>query len=472
MRYSSNSAGPIAERYRCATGTLGYLTLGPAGQPLPVVSTLNSLDGTIVSNAAFVPATNGTITAFASNPTDLVVDVNGYFSFSTAVGCTDCPDCPVVQSASVGQNLQTPVLIQFPAGTTSLAVSSGDPSRLLVAARDTFAGSGSINLGIPFGVTSVVVYAQALAGSGTVTLNATGNGGTGSGTITLTPSGFVFIGPNGPVANFSTDQGVDTPLPISAARLDGSLNFVAIQQVRAGLSVSVNPTSSNPAVGTVAPVTFDGPADTVQARFTAVGPGSTTLTTGAPAGFSAPNQNASVTVSVNPASLSIEQASVVIGQNLETDARVVLAGAAPGGGLTVNITSNDPSRLLLSADPTPAGAASIQFVIPGGNRTTPMFYVQALAGSGNASYTASASGFGNVTQTLTLAPSGFVISGPFGFGNLPTTIGAANSNITVFASVLDGSLNFAAAQSLVVVFPPVFRSPAPIQRSGSSLLRR
>ena len=235
----------------------------------------------------------------------------------------------------MGQNLQTPVLIQFPAGTTSLAVSSGDPSRLLVAARDTFAGTRSINLGIPFGVTSVVVYAQALTGSGTVALNATGRDGgiSSSGTITLTPSGFVFIGPNGPVANFSTDQGVDTPLPISAARLDGSLNFVAIQQVRAGLSVSVNPTSSNPAVGTVAPVTFDGPADTVQARFTAVGPGSTTLTTGAPAGFSAPNQNASVTVSVNPASLSIEQASVVIGQNLETDARVVLAGVAPGGGL-------------------------------------------------------------------------------------------------------------------------------------------
>src|SRR5262249_45498479 len=37
---------------------LGYLTLWPAGQPQPGVSTLNSPDASIVSNAAIVPTTS------------------------------------------------------------------------------------------------------------------------------------------------------------------------------------------------------------------------------------------------------------------------------------------------------------------------------------------------------------------------------------------------------------------------------
>jgi virginiamycin B lyase len=62
------------------TGTLGYLTVWPAGQPQPVVSTLNSLTGAIRANAAIVPAgAAGAISAFATDTTDVIVDINGYF---------------------------------------------------------------------------------------------------------------------------------------------------------------------------------------------------------------------------------------------------------------------------------------------------------------------------------------------------------------------------------------------------------
>ena len=61
-------------------GSLGYLTLWPQGQTRPVVSTLNALDGAITSNLAIVPTNNGTISAFASNPTHLVIDISGYFA--------------------------------------------------------------------------------------------------------------------------------------------------------------------------------------------------------------------------------------------------------------------------------------------------------------------------------------------------------------------------------------------------------
>jgi hypothetical protein len=62
------------------TGTLGYLTVWPTGVPQPLVSTLNSLNGLVLANAAIVPAgTSGSINAYATDDTDLVVDINGYF---------------------------------------------------------------------------------------------------------------------------------------------------------------------------------------------------------------------------------------------------------------------------------------------------------------------------------------------------------------------------------------------------------
>jgi len=61
---------------------LGYLSVWPAGQTQAVVSTANAPTGTVVANAAIVPAgTGGDIMAYAfGNDTDLIVDINGYFA--------------------------------------------------------------------------------------------------------------------------------------------------------------------------------------------------------------------------------------------------------------------------------------------------------------------------------------------------------------------------------------------------------
>ena len=63
-------------------GYLGILTIWPAGQPMPNASTLNSYSttSTAVANAAIVPAgTNGAINVYATDATDLIIDINGYF---------------------------------------------------------------------------------------------------------------------------------------------------------------------------------------------------------------------------------------------------------------------------------------------------------------------------------------------------------------------------------------------------------
>jgi sugar lactone lactonase YvrE len=58
---------------------LGYLTLWPAGQAQPLVSTLNS-DGRIKANAAIVPAgTDGGVSVFVSDATQVILDIDGYF---------------------------------------------------------------------------------------------------------------------------------------------------------------------------------------------------------------------------------------------------------------------------------------------------------------------------------------------------------------------------------------------------------
>jgi len=68
-------------------GPLGYLTSWPTGQAQPYVSTMNSYDGTVIANAAIVPAgTGGAVSFFASNPTDVVVDINGYFAAPASNG--------------------------------------------------------------------------------------------------------------------------------------------------------------------------------------------------------------------------------------------------------------------------------------------------------------------------------------------------------------------------------------------------
>jgi hypothetical protein len=61
-------------------GFLDFLTMWPDGQPRPTASTLNGYVGTVIANAAVVPAgTSGAVDVYASQNTDVIVDINGYY---------------------------------------------------------------------------------------------------------------------------------------------------------------------------------------------------------------------------------------------------------------------------------------------------------------------------------------------------------------------------------------------------------
>jgi uncharacterized repeat protein (TIGR03803 family) len=62
------------------TASLSYLSLWAAGGAQPIVSTLNASDGAVTSNMAIVTTTNGSIDAFSTDSTNLILDVSSYFA--------------------------------------------------------------------------------------------------------------------------------------------------------------------------------------------------------------------------------------------------------------------------------------------------------------------------------------------------------------------------------------------------------
>ena len=82
--YGSSAAGHVSAVALNVTvdgaGGAGFVTVFPCGA-MPVVSSLNFVAGQIVANAVTAPlSSGGHVCFFSSTPTDLVVDVTGWFS--------------------------------------------------------------------------------------------------------------------------------------------------------------------------------------------------------------------------------------------------------------------------------------------------------------------------------------------------------------------------------------------------------
>ncbi|MGA3211565.1 MAG: hypothetical protein ABSD20_09670 [Terriglobales bacterium] len=114
------------------SGSLGYLTIWPTGEFQPVVSTLNSLDGRIKANAAIVPAgSGGAVSVYASNTSNVVLDINGYFepSGSTTLQFYPLTPCRVADTRKADGPLGGPSLVaaterDFPILTSTCSIPS------------------------------------------------------------------------------------------------------------------------------------------------------------------------------------------------------------------------------------------------------------------------------------------------------------------------------------------------------------
>ncbi len=142
-------------------GPLGFITAYPTGQPLPLAATLNSLQGFIVGNAAVVPAgTAGSIDIFASDPTNVVIDINGYYApqagITLAQGSAGTPSLSFSGDAGTGI---------FSSGAGTLNFATGGANRLKIDSNgfltvnsnipNSFPGVPSITIGNPTGNTAI-----------------------------------------------------------------------------------------------------------------------------------------------------------------------------------------------------------------------------------------------------------------------------------------------------------------------------
>ncbi len=117
-------------------GPLYYLSTWATGSAQPLVSTLNAPFGGVVANAAMIPAgTNGAVSIFVTNTTDVIVDVTGYYLATTGITGATGPDGPAGPQGAPGPTGATgpagatgptgPIGVTGPAGPAGATGSTG-----------------------------------------------------------------------------------------------------------------------------------------------------------------------------------------------------------------------------------------------------------------------------------------------------------------------------------------------------------
>jgi hypothetical protein len=84
-------------------GPSGFITAYATGQPVPLAATLVWSGGSLTSNAAIVPGgTSGSVDVFSNGPTDIVIDINGYYASLTDLAANTAVGAGALQNNTTG----------------------------------------------------------------------------------------------------------------------------------------------------------------------------------------------------------------------------------------------------------------------------------------------------------------------------------------------------------------------------------
>jgi hypothetical protein len=161
-------------------GALEYLTVWPTGQAQPLASTLNSLDGRVKANAAIIPAgAGGAVSVYATNATDLVLDIDGYFvpaSDTSALAFYPLAPCRIADTRSSNYgSLGSPAMTAQQQRTFAILSSPCDVPDAAQAYSLNFTAvpSGPLGFITAFSTGQTMPLASVLnAPTGTITANA------------------------------------------------------------------------------------------------------------------------------------------------------------------------------------------------------------------------------------------------------------------------------------------------------------
>jgi len=384
------------------------LRLQSSGSPIAaptggVAVTLRAVDSACVAVASntVIPAglTEVTIpvsyggSASLACTTRVHADASNIVADSVQVTVQPTPNITMVTGIEVGSGLQRVASFFLGAsnhGGVTVTLTSGDPGRLLLAPNNSSAGTDTLRLFFPPNTTGGNFYMHAVGDTGAVTVRAEAPGFS---------SGTMSVGIEQPAIELtSITSGLTTVSPDDVFRVIVGLRNAAgtglreQQQVRFGESpLLVTVQSDSPSVaqlvtsaGTVAAsgtVSIQPGASqsssTLAAGGIAVRPtgvGTTLLRATAPEVFSTTGATRSVTVST----AVIGVTDFTIGSGLQRRQTVSL-GASAHGGVTVHVSSTDPTKLLVASHADSVGSAAIDVFVPNGS-TSFNFYTNALEG--------------------------------------------------------------------------------------------
>jgi hypothetical protein len=329
-------------------------------------------------------------------------------------------------------------------GGVTVRVTSGDPTRVLLAPNTTTPGTAEITFDLANGQTNFNYVLQATdwisgtssAGPVTITAQATGFN-TASGTVNYVQPALEL---NLPATTTDLSSNTDFVVRIG---VPGTTTVAAVQSRRAGAPpLIVTVTNSNE---TVAELDDDGGVNGLQEKtrsilagqqltpsgaggleFDPLSTGTTVVTATIP-GFITTAAGAR-TVTVGTPAISIPANLGSIGGGLQVGAFGGTLGASQHGGVTVHLASSDPSRVLLAPNATTPGLAAIDIEVAHGQIGF-NFFVQGtdwIPGTSSAqpvALTMTAPGFTSDSTSINYLEPAVDLS------SVPTTIGATAANV-------------------------------------------
>lgn len=403
-------------------------------------ATITFTPNTLSLNPGFDPIGPGTATVSVMPPADFSTP-----SSARQITATVTASDVLSGNETVGMDLQTTGSVHLEAAPPSpvdMTVTVADQSIATLATVATAEGSASVTFAGISTVSAKTFYVQGRSlGTTTMTCSAPGYSPM-TYTITVVPSGFYIYSPG--ASHRTTLFSANTSITIRSARLNPtSLAIESVQAVRGGKNVSVEVTSSGPAVGAIvnSPITFGANVNSVNTSFDALTLGETTVAAETPAGFATPSQQTQTLISVEAPIINGQNETV--GRDLQGTSTVSLE-AAPPSPVTITVTVTDPTKATITTDPAVAGSGSITFTNVG-NTASKSFYVQGRA-IGTTTITSTAPGYADSSRTVTIDPSGFTI---YNVGSITTTAGAANTTLQIRSARLNPS-TFSFAVSMPV----------------------
>jgi hypothetical protein len=372
------------------------------------------------------PVAAGSATLTVSAPGLVTMTASGTVTISvTGPGIT--PPGTVV----VGGGLQTIGSAALGAGQhggVTVTVESDDPSRVRVAPDSTATGTASFTTTIPNGFTGITYYIHGMentTGEAHITISAPGFA-SASHTVQVVTAGIEIANLVANTTTFSADDVgfyVQVGLPCFTPTA-----LCAVQSLRPGGPAFVATLSLAAANPAIAQLKSDQPVAAGQSvtkpiqpgfyytqallpgtayglAFDPISAGSTTVTVTGPPGFTTMSATGIRPVTIAGPTILPAASTVTVGAGLQTPAFAYF-DASEHGGVTVTVTSSNPSRVRLAADSSTAGAASIQLTVPNGVSQM-IYHVQGMENvTGPATITISAPGFAAGTHTVDVVQSG------------------------------------------------------------------